>query len=65
MGHARMEQLFGPDGESPSTIGIPLRRCTAEPFNAAHEGIDPRYFYEFSRESYAVGINVALYAMTH
>ena len=26
---------------------------------------DARYFYEFSRESYAVGINIALYAMTH
>ena len=29
------------------------------------EGVDARYFYEFSRESYAVGINIALYAMTH
>jgi hypothetical protein len=29
------------------------------------EGVDPRYFYEFSRDSYAVGINVLLYAMTH
>jgi hypothetical protein len=29
------------------------------------EGVDSRYFYEFSREAYAVGINIALYALTH
>lgn len=29
------------------------------------EGVDSRYFYQFSRESYAVGINVLLYALTH
>jgi hypothetical protein len=29
------------------------------------EGVDPRYFYQFSKDSYAVGINVLLYAMTH
>ena len=29
------------------------------------EGEDPRYFYQFSPEGYAVGINVILYAMTH
>jgi hypothetical protein len=29
------------------------------------EGVDPRYFYEFSKDSYAVGINILLYAMTH
>jgi len=29
------------------------------------EGVDPRYFFEFSKNSYAVGINVLLYAMTH
>jgi hypothetical protein len=29
------------------------------------EGVDPRYFYLFSVASYAVGINVQLYAMTH
>jgi hypothetical protein len=29
------------------------------------EGVDPRYFFEFSKNSYAVGIDVLLYAMTH
>lgn len=29
------------------------------------EGDDPEYFYRFSVEGYAVGINVLLYAMTH
>ena len=29
------------------------------------EGEDPRFFYEFSPEGYAVGINVILYALTH
>jgi uncharacterized protein DUF4159 len=29
------------------------------------EGVDPRYFRAFSVDSYAVGVNVALYAMTH
>lgn len=29
------------------------------------EGEDPRYFYNFSPGSYAVGINVLMYAMTH
>jgi hypothetical protein len=29
------------------------------------EGEDPRYFYSFSPDGYAVGLNVVLYAMTH
>ena len=29
------------------------------------EGEDPRYFYQFSPDGYAVGINVLLHAMTH
>ena len=29
------------------------------------EGVDPRYFRKFSVDSYAVGINVMLYVMTH
>jgi hypothetical protein len=29
------------------------------------EGVDARYFYEFSRDAYAVGINILVYAMTH
>ena len=29
------------------------------------EGVDPRYFFEFSKNSYAVGIDILLYAMTH
>jgi hypothetical protein len=29
------------------------------------EGEDPQYFYSFSPESYAVGIDLLLYAMTH
>jgi len=29
------------------------------------EGEDPRFFYRFSPDGYAVGINVVLYAMTH
>jgi hypothetical protein len=29
------------------------------------EGEDPRYFYQFSPDGYAVGINVVLYALTH
>jgi hypothetical protein len=29
------------------------------------EGEDPEYFYRFSPDAYAVGINVMLYAMTH
>ena len=29
------------------------------------EGEDPRFFYSFSPNGYAVGINVVLYAMTH
>ena len=29
------------------------------------EGEDPRYFYLFSPNGYAVGINVIMYAMTH
>jgi hypothetical protein len=28
------------------------------------EASDPRYFYEFSPNGYAVGLNVAVYAMT-
>ncbi len=29
------------------------------------EGEDPRYFYQFSPDGYAVGINVVMYALTH
>ena len=29
------------------------------------EAADPRYFYTFSVDGYAVGINVLLYALTH
>ncbi|MGE0593349.1 MAG: DUF4159 domain-containing protein [Vicinamibacterales bacterium] len=29
------------------------------------EGEDPRFFYNFSPDGYAVGINVVIYAMTH
>jgi hypothetical protein len=29
------------------------------------EGEDPRFFYQFSPDGYAVGINVIMYAMTH
>jgi hypothetical protein len=29
------------------------------------EGEDPRFFYQFSPEGYAVGINIVLYSMTH
>ena len=29
------------------------------------EGEDPRFFYQFSPEGYAVGINIVLYPMTH
>ena len=29
------------------------------------EGAEPAYFLSFSPEGYAVGLNVALYAMTH
>jgi hypothetical protein len=29
------------------------------------EGEDVRFFYQFSPEGYAVGLNVLLYAMTH
>jgi hypothetical protein len=29
------------------------------------EGEDPQYFYNFSPNGYAVGINILMYAMTH
>ncbi|RPI48291.1 MAG: DUF4159 domain-containing protein [Acidobacteria bacterium] len=29
------------------------------------ESDDPTYFYNFSVEGYAIGINILLYAMTH
>ena len=29
------------------------------------EAEDPQYFYKFSPDAYAVGINVVLYALTH
>ena len=29
------------------------------------EAEDPRFFYQFSPDGYAVGINVVLYALTH
>ena len=29
------------------------------------EGEDPQYFYSFSPDGYAVGLNIVLYSMTH
>ena len=29
------------------------------------EGDDPRYFYAFSVDGYAIGIDIIVYAMTH
>jgi hypothetical protein len=29
------------------------------------EGEDPQYFYSFSPDGYAVGLNIVMYAMTH
>jgi len=29
------------------------------------EAEDPRYFFAFSPEAYAIGINILLYCMTH
>jgi hypothetical protein len=29
------------------------------------EGEDPEYFFRFSPEAYAVGLNILLYEMTH
>jgi len=29
------------------------------------EGEDPRFFYNFSPAGYAIGLNVALYALSH
>ena len=29
------------------------------------EGEDPEYFFRFSPDAYAVGIDIVLYAMTH
>jgi Domain of unknown function (DUF4159) len=60
--------------DPPSARGIADRRGrlmvvmlhnTDIPDGWEREGEDPEYFYRFSPDAYAVGINIVLYAMTH
>jgi hypothetical protein len=64
----------GPDSDEPHIRGISdkhgrlmvLMTHNTDISDAwEREGEDPRYFYLFSPDGYAVGINVVLYAMTH
>ena len=44
---------------------VVMMHNTDVPDGWEREGEDPEYFYRFSPDAYAVGINVVLYAMTH
>jgi hypothetical protein len=46
-------------------IMVVMLHNTDVPDGWEREGEDPEYFYRFSPDAYAVGINILLYAMTH
>jgi hypothetical protein len=46
-------------------IMVVMMHNTDIPDGWEREGEDPEYFFRFSPDAYAVGINVVLYAMTH
>lgn len=67
-------ERWNDDGGPPSVRGIAdatgrvvvvMAHNTDLPDAWEREGEDPQYFYSFSPESYAVGIDILLYAMTH
>lgn len=67
-------ERWNDDGGPPSVRGITdaagrvvvvMAHNTDLPDAWEREGEDPQYFYSFSPESYAVGIDILLYAMTH
>ena len=64
----------GADSATPSVRGVVDRRGNLMALMTHNtdisdawerEGEDPRFFYRFSPDGYAVGVNVVLYAMTH
>ena len=67
-------ERWNEDGSPPNARGIADERGrlmvvmvhnTDIPDGWEREGEDPEYFYAFSPESYAVAIDILLYAMTH
>jgi hypothetical protein len=65
---------LGPDSAVPTMTGISDKRGRLMVLMTHNtdisdawerEGEDPRFFYSFSPDGYAVGINVIMYAMTH
>jgi len=51
--------------DSDGHLMVVMLHNTDIPDGWEREGEDPEYFYRFSPDSYAVGINIVLYAMTH
>jgi hypothetical protein len=67
-------ERWNEDGSGPTARGIAdaagrlmvvMVHNTDLPDAWEREGEDPEYFYSFSPEAYAVGINIVIYAMTH
>jgi hypothetical protein len=51
--------------DSRGRLVVVMMHNTDIPDGWEREGEDPEYFYRFSPDAYAVGINIMLYAMTH
>ena len=69
-----MIERWNADGAAPNARGIAdehgrlmvvMVHNTDVPDGWEREGEDPEYFFRFSPEAYAVGIDILLYAMTH
>jgi len=67
-------ERWNDDGAGPDARGIADARGrlmvvmvhnTDMPDGWEREGEDPEYFFQFSPDAYAVGIDIVLYAMTH
>jgi hypothetical protein len=51
--------------DSRGRLMVVMMHNTDIPDGWEREGEDPEYFYRFSPDAYAVGIDIMLYAMTH
>jgi hypothetical protein len=58
---AHLAAIFDPDGR----IMVLMSHNTDIADSWEREGEDPRFFYSFSPDGYALGMNIALYALSH
>jgi len=65
MGHSSAQAHMAAITDADGRIMVLMTHNTDISDSWEREGEDPQYFYSFSPDGYAVGLNVALYSMTH